>query len=629
MLQQTKWLLPNKQIMQKVVQMKQDPAFKHYDDAVILFLAQRDVTTADDLAEILDTNLAHAHDPALLKDSTKFVEILNKLVEQQNQQHQQPLQIVIYGDYDADGVISTYIATFCLEQLFADQVNVEHFINDRYHLGYGISVDGMKALLKQFPQTQLIITVDNGIMGFAGIDYAQKHGIHVLVTDHHEPEANGQLPAADAVVDLKRQDDSYPFKGLSGAGVIWKIMQLAAHLNHASGQVKKTINDLVDYVGISTVGDVMPLRDENRIFVKESLRRINHGRKNDLWGSRYAIRTMIETFIDNKKLRLPLDEQSFGFYLVPMINAVSRMTGSIELVFQLFNSRDVDDMRRKAAQLFQINEDRKTLTNNLLDQIDARNLVNDKHRFIVFDLDTVQTLTYQNKRISAGLIGLVAGRLEDEYHRPVIVFTHDQDGTMKGSARSIENFNMIQALRQLNQYLPGTLLQFGGHQQAAGLTIKESEFANFTKAIYSYSDQLLSATDIIPEVQVDTLINENTLSVAIARQFKQFKPFGAGFQAPHILLQKYPIFYTQAMPKAAEPQDRIHLKLIGKDTVVLYWRGTRNYRKLVQRYAQQHPDANLKKIRINAVGDIALSQFGGKNRAEFTIKDDNIRIANS
>jgi len=249
-------------------------------------LINREVTTVEEVLEILDDDIMNQHNPLELKDMDKMVSLLKQYVQESK-------HIVIYGDYDSDGACATAIAVLCLREL---GVQVDYFINNRFVHGYGMTPKGVQDLIKRYPTTDVILTVDNGIVAFEGIEAAVRAGIDVLITDHHEPLPDGTLPNALAVVNPKRLDDTYPFSEICGATVIYKVM-LSLYME--LGEPLDYVYSMIDIVGMATVGDVMPLRDENRLFVKEAIKQINRN-------PRYAFKALKRKLDEARLMKVPL-----------------------------------------------------------------------------------------------------------------------------------------------------------------------------------------------------------------------------------------------------------------------------------------------------------------------------------
>lgn len=603
----TKWIKPGKTEIKKVAAMEKTQWAKHLMKPIKYLLVCNGITTKKQFDMIMDDDLAHLNDPASLLDSDKFLNILQENVEKASAD--KPYNIVVYGDYDADGVMSTYVMQHSLELIFGKKVNVNHFINDRFKDGYGIQEKGVKKLVAKYPDTQMLITVDNGIVGFDGIDYATKQDIKVLVTDHHNPDPTGKLPNAEAVVDLHREGDKYPFKGLSGTGVAWKLMLLVSSKINKNAAYNK-IFDLIDYVGISTVGDVMPLLGENRIIVKEAIKRIN----TSPWGSRHAIRTMLQAFVNTNKTHLPIDEETFKFCLIPMMNAESRMTGNIETVFKTFNSRNTDEIQSYVTKLFKINEHRKQITNNLMREISEKHLVDTSHKIIILENDT----------IGEGVIGLVAGKLEAEYNRPTIVLTKDPDGNvLKGSCRSIDGFDITDALHKVDDDKDNgvNLLQFGGHSKAAGLSLDASTFEQFKESLYSIADHDISDDALTKSIKIQMIVKQSEMTPELIKQIDSLKPLGEGFDVPNILVDDFVANQVSFLPKRSEKHPHVQFKGIDNRTKINYWYGAKHVKELVP----DIQDKTNNTYDVSVIGSIQDSTFT-PGTIELTVMDDNIKI---
>lgn len=656
-----KWVEPNSDVKKEVKELANMPKFSKYSKETLYFLAARGINTDKKLDEILAGNIAKLKvnrnynpitkktdvsytisdpnlispvylneqgnvilmpdtdqpvyksehemvseiisgqfDPAVMKDSNKFVDTLNKLVNESKH----PLNVVIYGDYDADGITATTVMMRGLKLIYDQKINVDYFINNRFKLGYGLNPQGMQQLLKQFPKTDVIITVDNGIVAFDGVEEAVKNGVKVLITDHHLPHPSGKLPDALAIVDPHQEDDEYPFEDICGCVVAWKLMQLAA--KKYNSEKLSAIIDLVDFCGISTLSDVMPLRSENRLFVKALIYKLNHRKpgNSNSWGSRYSLNALLSAL----KKTPDFNEETIKFYLAPAINASARVTGESRLVVDMLNSKNSFDVIEKANKLAKINEERKATTNEILDNIDKNNLIDTSKKLIV----------YYDENIGDGIIGLVAGKLTEQYHRPSIVLTHDGD-IYKGSGRSIEGFDITHALYAINQPRNG-LIQFGGHVGACGLSVSSTKIEAFTKAIQDYADKNLSDDLMQKKVNVDIIFNdENTKLLEETQELDQFRPFGESFEEPLVEFQNHHIVANQLMGKGKSDEERVHEKLLAKNIVMNYFNGRKYYEKYIA------PES--KAVNVDVLGTLSLSAFGGNVRPDFQVLDDNITLA--
>lgn len=487
------------------------------------------------------------------------------------------LKIISKGYLSLYGVSATTIAVQCLRELGAKHVN--YHINSRFKEGYGISPMGVDSLLEKFPDTDFILTVDNGIVAFEGVKYAVDKGIEVLVTDHHL--AKPELPEeALAVVNPQRLDDTSGFKEICGAAVIYKLM-LAVFFDLE--RPLDFVYNMKDLVGMATVGDVMPLQDENRYFVREALRMIERETR-----PQFQILRRLKSFT--------LDEQAFGFTIVPILNAVGRLEGTPTKAMEFFLTESEQEMERLAAELIAINEERKAIT---VDQEALAEATVAKE-----GMSTVMVVA--DKTFHTGIVGLVAGRLKERYYRPAIVFHEDENGNLVGSARSIEGFNIKEGLDEISDLI----VKHGGHEMAAGMTILKENFEAFKKAINEVANRVLTEEDMRPSVMADAVVSPEGVTRELVEDFDRLRPFGQGFEAPILGLKDFTVAKTLFMGA-----DNKHLKLVDEKTnlSLIMWSGAEQYKDMGT------PD------RIKALGSPSLNVFRDTVSVQFMVKDDNIR----
>lgn len=450
----------------------------------------RGFCTTEDMEEFLFPSLTRSlrrHPP--MQDMDKAVTLLTQAVKQN-------LPTVVYHDYDVDGITSAAIFTECMETL---GVPVSRYCNDRVNGGFGINVAGVDELMRQHPDTKLLVTVDNGITGMEGIQHAKELGLTVIVTDHHEP--GDLLPAADAVIDHKRKDEpDNQYRDNCGAGVIWKVM-LA--LYSALGRDVSPVMNTLDLAALGTVADVVPLSSENRAIVQEGLQVINNG-------SRPFFRVLAETM----KFQT-IDSETVSYQIAPMINAVSRMNGNASSVVELLLSTDEQTLREGIIELDDYNQARRQETAREVEL--ATTALGDN-----FDKPVV---IFKDTSLQEGIVGIVAGQLKDQIGRPALVFAQDKDGNWKGSCRSMDGFHIKEALDQCAEYL----IAYGGHAKAAGVTVK----ADYFPAFQAKMEQLASEAVIVEEAAViDAVLPSDQYTERVVRELSILTPFGEGFQKP-------------------------------------------------------------------------------------------------
>ncbi len=460
-------------------------------------IRNRDVLTEEAFEQYLSGDIRHLNDPHLLKDVDRLCAILKEKIQQQK-------TIQIIGDYDIDGVMATYIL---YEGISRTGGIVSTQIPHRMTDGYGIN-EHLITLAKE-NEVDTIITCDNGIAAISEIAYAKKLGMTVLVTDHHEipyEEVNGERQyrksEADAIVNPKQFDCNYPFKGLCGAAVAWKTVQVLYELFDIP--VEESY-ELLENVAFATVGDVMDLVEENRILVKEGLKRIrctkNPGMK--------------ALIFQNKLLPEQINAYHFGFVLGPCINASGRLdTARISL--QLFMEKDPQKAAAIARDLVEFNIQRKDMTAASVEK--AKELVEQ-------ELKEDKVLAVYLPDTHESLAGIIAGRIREAYHKPVFVLTDSEDG-IKGSGRSIEEYSMYEELCKCKELFT----KFGGHPMAAGLSMPKENLDAFRSTLNEMCT--LTEEDFIPKIKIDIAMPAGYPDARLVRELDLLEPFGKSNTKP-------------------------------------------------------------------------------------------------
>lgn len=460
-------------------------------------IRNRDVLTEEAFEQYLSGDIRQLNDPHLLKDVDRLCEILTDKIS-----HGKKIQII--GDYDIDGVMATYILCRGISRVGGHVLTqIPHRMTD----GYGINKHLIEQAAEQGVDT--IITCDNGIAAIAEIAYAKQIGMTVLVTDHHEipyEEENGERcylrSEADAIVNPKQAECGYPFKGLCGAAVAWKVVQVLYEL---SGVSIEESYELLENVAFATVGDVMDLQEENRILVKEGLKRI-HFTKNP--GMRALI---LQNGLELEKV----SAYHFGFVLGPCINASGRLdTARISL--QLFMEQDIAKAAAIATELVALNVQRKDMTAEGVEL--ARELVEQHYKadrvLVIYLPDTHESLA-----------GIIAGRIREMYQKPVFVLTNAEEG-IKGSGRSIEEYSMYEELCRCKELFT----KFGGHPMAAGLSLPKENLERFREEINRKCT--LTEADFIPKIKIDIAMPVGYPDTALVQELELLEPFGKGNVKP-------------------------------------------------------------------------------------------------
>ncbi|MFZ6032179.1 MAG: single-stranded-DNA-specific exonuclease RecJ [Melioribacter sp.] len=471
-------------------------------NALAVLLIQRGITNFFEAKTYFRPSLASLHDPFMMDGMQQATQrVIEAITGNQ--------KICIYGDYDVDGTCSAALMYLFLKELGAD---VMTYIPNRLTEGYGISNQSIDYLNNQ--GVNLIISVDCGITAVDEIEHAKSHNIETIVCDHHQPKE--QLPDAYAVLDPLKPGDTYPFKSLSGAGVAFK---LATAIGDRIGK-KEMAYKYLDLVALASAADIVPLVDENRILVREGLEIIN---KNPRPG--------IEALIRSARMEPGnLSAGQIVFTIAPRINAVGRL-GDAHRAVELFTTNDPG----KASQLARILEEENSKRREI-DEATFSHAVSIVEKQI--DLNADIGIVLHNPEWHPGVIGIVASRLVEKFYRPAIMLT-TVDGIAKGSARSIPGFNIYEALQSCEDLL----LQFGGHEAAAGLAIEIDKLDEFKKRFNDILGKSMNEEDIRPEITIDFKLSFSEISPKFLRILRQFAPFGPGNMRPVFLSENVSLVY--------------------------------------------------------------------------------------
>ena len=456
---------------------------------IATLLVQRGIDDFESAKKFFRPQLSDLHDPFLMKDMDKAVDRI-LLAMQKNE------NIIVYGDYDVDGTTAVALLSSYLLQKYP---RVATYIPDRYAEGYGVSIKGIDYAHDN--EVSLIIALDCGIKAVEQIAYAKEKGIDFIVCDHHRP--GEQLPDAVAILDPKREDDTYPFGELCGCGVGFKLIQA---LGSKTGETIEDHLQFLDLVAIAIGADIVPMNGENRAMAYFGLQMVNAN-------PRPGILAITEHF-DKDTLGI----NDLVFIIAPRINAAGRMKHGLHAV-ELLTESDILRARSIAADIEEFNSERRGLdskiTEEALEQIRTNK---EEERFT--------TVVYKDDW-HKGVIGIVASRLIDSYFRPTLVFTKSGN-KLAASARSIKGFDVYNALQDCSEHLE----QFGGHKYAAGLTLLEDQYKAFKKEFERVVAQTINPDIMQPEILVDSEIRFEQITPKLVRILKQFAPFGPNNRAP-------------------------------------------------------------------------------------------------
>ena len=468
------------------------------DQVTARIIRNRDVIGEKAIEKYLHGSRKDFYSPWLLKDMEKAVAILQEKIENRN-------RIRIIGDYDIDGVMSTYILLESLRGLGCD---VDMMIPNRITDGYGINEHLIEQAWQEGRDT--IITCDNGIAAVTQIRKAKDLGMTVIVTDHHEvpfEDLEGErkeiLPPADAIVNPKQKACSYPFAGLCGAVVAMKVMEA---LYEKMAPEVDLVDKMLPFAGIATIGDVMDLQDENRILVKEGLQRLHHT-------TNLGLQELIRV---NNLEPENISPYHIGFILGPCLNA-SRRLDTAKRALQLLLADSREEAAVLAGDLKNLNESRKEMTaqglEKAIEQVESTSMMEDTV-LVVFLPECHESLA-----------GIIAGRLRERYHKPSFVLTRGEEG-VKGSGRSIESYSMYEKLCECKEYLT----KFGGHPMAAGLSLEEENVERFRRKLNEQSG--LTEEDLVEKVTIDVPMPIHYIRKDLVQELSLLEPFGKGNEKP-------------------------------------------------------------------------------------------------
>ncbi len=427
-------------------------------------------------------------------------------------------RIIVVGDFDADGATSSALSVLALRMLGSS--NVDYLVPNRFEDGYGLSPEVVDQALEL--GAEMIMTVDNGVSSIEGVRYAKEHGLTVVVTDHHLPGST--LPNADAIVNPNLTTCQFPSKALAGVGVAFYLMMaLCVHMRKVNwfaqrGMTEPKLMELIDLVALGTVADVVPLDENNRILVHQGLQRIRAGK------GRPGIQALIEVA---KRDARRLVASDFGFALGPRINAAGRLD-DMSFGVELLLSNNIHAARRMASELDGLNQTRKEIEEGMKQEAMAfcERLQFGETSELPYGLVLFQRDWHQ------GVIGILASRLKEQFHRPVIAFADGGEGSIKGSCRSIPGLHMRDVLDSIDTQNPGLILKFGGHAMAAGLTIMEKDFERFSRLFDDAVKRELDESALKGIVMSDGELQPEQFSMHVAEMLRASGPWGQSFPEP-------------------------------------------------------------------------------------------------
>ena len=526
-------------------------------------LVNRGIVEDEQIDVFLNPTRDDFHDPYLMPDMKKAVDRIIKAIDTQE-------KVIIYGDYDVDGITSITVLKNFLKTCGLD---VGYYIPNRLNEGYGLNRDAIDKIKKD--GYDLIITVDCGISAIDEIKYANSLGMETIVTDHHEPLDT--LPPAIAVVDLKRKDNTtYPFDSLAGCGVAFKLCQA---LGIRLGIDEKEYLKYLDIVCVGTISDIVPLVDENRVIAKLGLKLVEVTRNPGL-------RALL-----NASGYKQINSNTISFGVAPRINACGRM-GYEEEALKLFLTDNITQASDITAKLNQYNKERQEIERNIYDE--ALNMIEK-------DGEKKKSIVLGSHNWHHGVIGIVSSKITEMYFKPSILICFEGENG-KGSGRSIPGFDLHGALVDLSGYLD----KFGGHEMAVGLSLKKSEFNRFKEAFEKYVEEK-DISDIVPIIEIDKQIDIKDIDCETVRQLDLLEPFGEANRRPIFVYKNLRIDSIRAL------SDGKHLKMTLKDNGTIINTIGFNMGHLSKDY--------MIGDKIDVAGTLEINSFNGKEFVQINMKD--------
>ncbi len=486
---------------------------------ISVFLAKiflsRKMDNAETIDKFLNSTLDDLNDPFLLKDMNLAVKRIAKAIENKE-------KILIYGDYDVDGVTSTSVLYKFLK---SQNAWVDYYIPNRFEEGYGFSQSSVEKIINM--QVDLVVTVDCGTTSIEETGMLMEKGIDVVVTDHHE--CKEELPSVKALVNPQRPDCMYPHKNLSGVGVAFKLIKaLSFEMNIQINQL-----EFLDLVALGTIADVMPLTGENRILVKYGIKKINNT-------SNVGLKSLMkEVGIFGKKIT----SRDIGYIIAPRLNAAGRI-GDAAMVVELLTTEDEVKANEIASKLNEHNKKRQEIETEIFEEVISKI---EKESYI----KKSSIMVVSGRDWHQGVIGIVASKVVEKYNKPCILITVS-DGIGKGSGRSVEGINLFNALTSCKE----TLEKFGGHEMAVGLTLKEEKIHDFNRLINEYISSFSDTFEYTEKIKIDTTVEIEEITLENVRELDFLEPFGIDNPEPLFKFENAKINEINAVGS-----DKSHLKL--------------------------------------------------------------------
>lgn len=520
-------------------------------------LVNRGITDDKEIDTFLNPTRNDFYDPYLMPDMEKAVERIIKAINNQE-------KVMIYGDYDVDGITSITVLKKFLEER---GLKTGHYIPNRLEEGYGLNENAIRSIAEQ--KYTLMITVDCGISGIEEVDLANQLGIETIITDHHEQLEN--LPNAYAIINAKRKDSQYPFRGLAGCGAVFKLIQaISIRLKLEEKEFLKYL----DIVCVGTISDIVPLVDENRVIAKLGLKLVAQTRN-------IGLRELILQSGYKK-----IDSNTISFGVAPRINACGRM-GYQEEALDLFLTNNIEEARKITARLNSYNVERQTKEKDIFEQA-IKELEKE-------DIKNLNTIVLSGDNWHHGVIGIVASKLTEKFYKPTILICFEDD-IGKGSGRSLPGFDLHEALVESSAYLE----KYGGHEMAVGLSLKKEKYNDF-KLAFEEIAKSKNIQQIIPVIKIDSIITAKDVNKKTIEELEMLEPFGEKNKNPIFVYKNLKIDSIRALSEGK------HLKLTLKDDNLLINAIGFNLGHLSEEY--------LIGDKIDIAGNLEINKYGRRRNS--------------
>ena len=530
---------------------------------VASIIANKGLKDSQEIEVFLYPRRSDFHDPFLMPDMEIAVNRIIKAIQGKE-------NVAIYGDYDVDGITSSTVLKRFLEER---GLKTDVYIPNRLNEGYGLNEDAIQEIART--KHTLIITVDCGITGNKEIELATTLGIETVVTDHHEPA--GTLPKALAVVDCKRKDNKYPFNGLAGVGVAFKLIQA---ISIRLGIREEEYLKYLDLVCVGTISDIVPLVDENRTISKLGLKLVKQTKN-------IGLKVLLDSIGYQK-----IDSNTISFGVAPRINACGRM-GHEKEALKLFLTNDIEEAKKITQNLNQYNLERQEIEKRIFNE--AQEMMQNPEE------QKLPCIVLGGENWHHGVIGIVSSKITDMYFKPSILLCFEDD-LAKGSGRSVPGFDLHEALEKCDTYIK----QFGGHSMAVGITIEKDNFAKFKEDLEEYATKM-NVASIVPVIKIDEKVQLQDISIKDIKDLELLEPFGEGNKMPLFQISNLKIESIRAL------SDGKHLKMTLKDDNKFIDTIGFNMGNL----SSDYPIGT----KIDVVGNLEINRYKGMENLQINLKD--------